>query len=74
MEATTMHRPDPRKPATVWKFFVAECERSDFPHVSWALGSDWGMGSRPLTAAEYRKAAFARMERLYGANPNAEAV
>lgn len=63
-------RPDPRAPETVWRYFEEEFTKGlDFPSVSWAIGSDWGVGSRILTADEYKRAAYAQMTSIYGPKP-----
>lgn len=59
-------RPDNRPPEIIWRYFEEEFAKGNFPNVSWALGSDWGMGSRPLSAAEYKDRAYARMTAIYG--------
>jgi hypothetical protein len=64
-------RPDNRPDAVVWYWFEKEFSKgAEFPSVSWALGSDWGVGTRPnITAAEYKQMATARMEVIYGPRP-----
>lgn len=65
-----MRRPDNRDPDIVWKFFDLEFEKHDFPSVSWAIGSDWGVGSPyGITPQQYREAATKRMIELYGDRP-----
>jgi hypothetical protein len=66
---TTPRRPDNRPPETVWHWFEREFTKGDFPNVSWAIGSDWAMGARPLSADQYKARAYARMAELYGAKP-----
>lgn len=69
-------RPDSRPNAIVWYWFEKEFTKGQaFPSVSWALGSDWGVSTRPnMTAAEYKTMAIARMEAIYGPRPNADAT
>jgi regulator of replication initiation timing len=69
--AIAPYRPDKREPAVVWDKFNKSFEGQDFPNVSWALGSDWGMGRGVPTKASYRRDAEARMESLYGPRPEA---
>lgn len=66
---TTQHRPDPRPPEEVWKWFDAAFEGRDFPNVSSMLGSDWGWGSPVLTAEQYKQRATERMVAIYGPRP-----
>lgn len=62
-------RPDNRQPAVVWYYFEADMARPGYPSVSWALGSDWGVGMRSMTEAEYREIARKRMTAIYGPKP-----
>jgi hypothetical protein len=63
----TLHRPDHRPADVVWYWFEQEFSKGQqFPSVSWALGSDWGVGKRFLTPNEYKADAYALMERIYG--------
>jgi hypothetical protein len=67
-----MHRPDPRPSSVVWESFEKAFDGNEYPQVSWALGSDWGMGTtRPLTPREYRDLAVRRMAEIYGPKPSA---
>jgi hypothetical protein len=63
-------RPDNRPAETVWFWFEQEFAKGAFPNVSWALGSDWAMGSRPPTADQYKALAYKRMVAIYGPNPS----
>lgn len=65
----TRYRPDDRDPAIVWHWFEKAFEDSEFPNVGWALGSDWGMGSRVLSAEQYKAKACGLMTELYGPKP-----
>ena len=62
------HRPDDRPTDVVRHWFDAAFANQNYPNVSWALGSDWGwgMGSRPLSAEEYKAAAYKRFAAIYG--------
>lgn len=63
-------RPDNRPSEVVWKYFELEFVNGGYPSVSWALGSDWGVDTRLLTAEEYKAMAYAHMELLYGPKGN----
>lgn len=64
-------RPDNRPAEQVWKFFDLEFAKGyGFPNVSWALGSDWGMGASAHTEETYKAAAEARMVAIYGPRPS----
>jgi hypothetical protein len=69
--AIAPYRPDKREPAVVWDKFSKSFEGQDFPNLSWALGSDWTMGSGVPNKASYRRNAEALMTRLYGPRPEA---
>jgi len=65
-------RPDNRPSGEVWEHFMRAFDGGDYPQVSWALGSDWGMGTtRALTPQEYYDLACRRMTELYGPKPSA---
>tara|TARA_R110000782_G_scaffold264106_1_gene357162 strand:- start:564 stop:761 length:198 start_codon:yes stop_codon:yes gene_type:complete len=63
-----MNRPIDTRPATeVWKYFDQAFDETDFPSVSWALGSDWGVGTpSPRDNAHYREMAEEKMTNMYG--------
>lgn len=66
-----LHRPDSRPSDIVWKWFEIEFTKGvAYPSVSWALGSDWGVGTRPnMTPTEYKQFAYDRMTAIYGPKP-----
>lgn len=64
-ETTVALRPDDRPTDVVRHWFDEAFATQDYPDVGWALGSDWGMGSRPLSAEEYKAAAYKRFAAIY---------
>jgi hypothetical protein len=72
--APVPYRPDRREPAVVWDNFEKAFAGQRFPDVSWALGSDWGMGTSTPDPASYRRVAEERMTRLYGPKPEVQAA
>lgn len=67
-------RPDNRPSEVVWNWFEKEWNKGiDYPSVSWALGSDWGVGRRYSTPAEYKEVAYKLMVEIYGSNDSVEA-
>ena len=72
--ALAPYRPDRREPAVVWDNFEKAFAGQRFPDVSWALGSDWGMGTSTPDPASYRRVAEERMVRLYGPKPEVQAA
>lgn len=68
---TPAYRPDNRPSAIVWRYFDEAFANGGYPNVSWALGSDWGMGMSfaPKTPEQYRAIATKRMIAIYGPKP-----